>query len=113
VPDSHLDARPDYYPTTDTEAIVSPYSEELLRTYFDVIHQSYPLLDPSRFNDEPQTNDPLRAVMYNLAAPFCQDAPTFFPELSAFVHQAFVCLGILLRRLTSIQTPHRKKTSPA
>lgn len=88
VPDSHLDARPDYYPTTDTEAIVRPHSEDLLKTYFDVIHQSYPLLDPSRFNGELQTNDPLLAVMYNLAAPFNQDTPPFFPKLSEFVHQA-------------------------
>ena len=50
VPDCHLDARPDYYPATDTEAIVRPYGGELLQTYFDVVHVSYPLLDPSRFN---------------------------------------------------------------
>ncbi|KAE8452507.1 hypothetical protein EG329_000410 [Mollisiaceae sp. DMI_Dod_QoI] len=88
VPDSHLDARPDYYPTTDTEAVVKPYGEVLLRTYFDVIHVSYPLLDPSRFNSEPETGDPLLAVMYNLAAPFCQDSPPVFSQLSDFVHQA-------------------------
>ena len=88
VPDSHLDARPDYYPTTDTEAIVRPYGEELLRTYFDVVHVSYPLLDPSRFNSEPQTGDPLLAIMYNLATPFCQDTVPCFKGLSDFVHQA-------------------------
>lgn len=88
VPDSHLDARPDYYPTTDTEAIVKPHGEDLLRTYFDVIHVSYPLLDPSRFNSEPQTGDPLLAIMYNLASPFCQDTPPVFSQLSDFAHQA-------------------------
>ncbi|KUJ15379.1 uncharacterized protein LY89DRAFT_670856 [Mollisia scopiformis] len=88
VPDSHLDARPDYYPTTDTEAIVKPHGEDLLRTYFEVIHVSYPLLDPLRFGAEPSTGDPLLAIMYNLAAPFCQDTPPVFALLSDFVHQA-------------------------
>jgi hypothetical protein len=83
-----LDARPDYYPSTDTEVIVAPHADELLRTYFDVIHVSYPLLDPSRFSSEAQTPDPLLAVMYNLASPFCQDTPPFFPQLSDFVLQA-------------------------
>lgn len=90
VPDSHLDARPDYYPTTDTEAIVRPHGEELLKTYFDVVHVSYPLLDPSRFNSEPKTGDPLLAIMYNLASPFCQDTVPCFKGLSDFVHQACV-----------------------
>ena len=88
VPDSHLDARPDYYPTTDTEALVRPHGGALLRTYFDVVHVSYPLLDPSRFNSEPQTGDPLLAIMYNLASPFCQDTISCFESLSDFVHQA-------------------------
>jgi hypothetical protein len=88
VPDSHLDARPDFYPTTDTESIVRPHGDELLRTYFDVIHVSYPLLDPSRFNSEPQTGDPLLATMYNLASPFCQDTVPCFKDLLDFVDQA-------------------------
>jgi hypothetical protein len=92
VPDSHLDAHPEYYPTTDTEAIVRPYGEELLRTYFDVVHVSYPLLDPSRFNSEPKTGDPLLAIMYNLASPFCQGTVPCFKGLSDFVHQAQVPL---------------------
>ncbi|KAN0090423.1 Fungal specific transcription factor domain containing protein [Hyaloscypha variabilis] len=88
VPDSHLDPHPHYYPKTDTESIVAPHTEKLLRTYFDVIHMSYPLLDPARFKSKPQTGDPLLAVMYNLASPFCQDTPTSFQQLSDFVHQA-------------------------
>lgn len=88
MPDTHLDARPSYYPTTDTEAIVRPHGEDLLRTYFDVVHFSYPLLDPSRFNCTPENGDPLLAVMYNLASPFCQNTPAFYGKLSDFVHQA-------------------------
>ncbi|KAL3428252.1 fungal specific transcription factor domain-containing protein [Phlyctema vagabunda] len=88
VPDSHLDARPEYYPTTDTEAIVAPHSEILLKTFFDVVHVSYPLLDPSRFTSTPKTGDPLLAVMYNLAGPFCQDTEPYFRDLSVFVHRA-------------------------
>lgn len=87
VPDSHLDAHPDYYPKTDTESVVAPHADELLQTYFDVIHVSYPLLDPARFNSKPQTGDPLLAIMYNLASPFCRDGPPFFQELSDFAHQ--------------------------
>lgn len=83
-----MDARPPYYPTTDTEAVVRPHGQDLLRTYFDVVHVSYPLLDPSRFNGTPETGDPLLAVMYNLASPFCADTPPFYEELSNFVHQA-------------------------
>ncbi|RDW68416.1 hypothetical protein BP5796_09073 [Coleophoma crateriformis] len=88
VPDSHLDARPDYYPTTDTEALVAPHSDALLRTYFDVVHVSYPLLDPSRFSHPPKTGDPLVAIMYNLAGPFCQEAEPYYKDLSHFVHRA-------------------------
>jgi len=49
---------------------------------------SYPLLDPSRFGSEPKSGDSLLAIMYNLAAPFCQETKHFFQELSDFVHQA-------------------------
>ncbi|TVY80655.1 Transcriptional activator protein DAL81 [Lachnellula suecica] len=121
VPDSHLDARPSYYPTTDTEAIVRPYSEDLLRTYFEVVHSSYPLLEPSRFNSPPETGDPLLAVMYNLASPFCPDTPPTFQKLSDFVHQALpierrhprletieACLLFLQRH----NTVHRAPTLP-
>ncbi|KAK6585975.1 hypothetical protein PZA11_001032 [Diplocarpon coronariae] len=87
IPDTHLDARPDYYPTTDTEAIVSPYGTDLLRTYFEVIHHSYPLLDPARFAGTPQTGDPLLATIYALAAPFCPSSPAEYPSLAAFIHQ--------------------------
>lgn len=65
---------------TDTEAIVAPHADQLLRTYFDVIHVSYPLLDPSRFNSEPQTRDPLLAVMYNLASPSVKIHSPSFPN---------------------------------
>ncbi|CAG8958284.1 hypothetical protein HYFRA_00000639 [Hymenoscyphus fraxineus] len=89
VPDTQLDARPNYYPITDTEAIVAPYANDLLRTYFEVVHVSYPLLDPSRFEKSLPNGDPLMAVMYNLANPFCQASPPFFePPLNDFIQQA-------------------------
>ena len=90
VPDTLLDARPDFYPTTDTESVVAPHGNDLLRTYFDVVHQSYPLLDPSRFNSPPRTGDPLLAAVYNLAAPFCPSSPPHFQALSSFIQQAYV-----------------------
>ncbi|KAF4634896.1 hypothetical protein G7Y89_g3202 [Cudoniella acicularis] len=89
APGSHMDARPSYYPNTDTEAIVRPFREELLQTYFDVIHVSYPLLDPSRFTSIPQTGDPLLAVMYNLATPFNQNTPPTYQPLTDFLHQVY------------------------
>ncbi|PVH88712.1 hypothetical protein DL98DRAFT_648064 [Cadophora sp. DSE1049] len=88
VPDTHLDARPEFYPTTDTESVVMPHANDLLHTFFDVIHHSYPLLDPSRFKSPPRTADPLLAVIYNLAAPFCPSSPPHFPALSSFIQQA-------------------------
>ena len=88
IPDSHLDTHPHYYPKTDTEPIIAPHGNELLQTYFDVIHVSYPLLDPARFNLQPQTCDPLLAVIYILASRFYQDTPVFYQQLSDFVHQA-------------------------
>lgn len=88
TPDSHLETQPSWYPRTDTEAVVRLHSEELLKTYFEVVHTSYPLLDPGRFVDPPRTGDVLRAVMYNLAAPFCPTSPSNFKLLEDFVNQA-------------------------
>ncbi|KAL2068896.1 hypothetical protein VTL71DRAFT_15234 [Oculimacula yallundae] len=88
VPDTHLDARPDYYPMSDTESVVMPHANELLHTYFDVVHQSYPLLDPARFSSPPRTGDPLLAVIYNISAPFCPSSPPHFSALTTFVQQA-------------------------
>ncbi|KAH6662254.1 fungal-specific transcription factor domain-containing protein, partial [Halenospora varia] len=88
TPDSHLEAQPSWYPRTDTEAVVRPHGEELLRTYFEVVHTSYPLLDPGRFREQPRTGDVLRAIMYNLAAPFCPTSPSNFKPLEDFVNQA-------------------------
>lgn len=88
VPDTQLNIRPDYYPTTDTESVVAPHANDLLHTYFEVVHVSYPLLDPSRFDSRPGTGDPLLAAIYNLAAPFCPSTPPHFPALASFVQQA-------------------------
>lgn len=67
-----------------------PYEDKLLRTYFEVIHTSYPLLDPTRFTDPPTAGDPLTAVMYSLASPFCQDVPNHLGSLNAYIQQACV-----------------------
>ncbi|XMA09335.1 hypothetical protein WAI453_002126 [Rhynchosporium graminicola] len=87
VPDTRSDARLDYHRTIDTESVVTPYANELLHTYFEVVHKSYPLLDPARFNSSPKTGDPLLAVIYNIAAPFCQSTASDFPALSSFIQQ--------------------------
>jgi hypothetical protein len=87
VPDTHLDARPDYYPMNDTEAMVEPHADRLMRTYFETIHTSYPLLDPARFSSPPRSGDPLNAVIYALASSLNPDIGEN-TQLSAFIHQA-------------------------
>lgn len=96
VPDSHLDARPDYYPPNDTEFMVRPHSNRLLRSYFETVHTSFPLLDPSRFAGKPKNGDPLVAVMYAMASPLCPDIGHNI-ELGAFIHQA--CAPLPLSRV--------------
>lgn len=88
VPDTHLDARPEFYPRLECEELLIPQGNALLQSYFEVIHTSYPLLDPSRFTGTPRTGDPLIAVMYSLAIPFCQNMPNHLDSLNAYIQQA-------------------------
>lgn len=96
-----MEARPDYYPKLDSEEKIVPDGDRLLRTYFEVIHTSFPILDPARFSGPSRTNDPLIAVMYSLANPFCQDVPNHLNSLNAFIQQAYV-EGYILDRVYSL-----------
>ncbi len=75
MPDSHLDARPWYYPQTRIRDIVQEEPSELLHTFFEAIHTSFPLLDPARFRAEeaPAAEEPgelLLAVIFEIANPY-------------------------------------------
>lgn len=56
VPDSHLDARPRYYPQEDVRALLKDEKEQLLQAYFETVHQSLPLLTPAVFEREETGN---------------------------------------------------------
>lgn len=88
VPDTHLDARLDFYPRLEGEELLKPHGDTLLQAYFEVIHTSYPLLDPARFTETPRSGDPLIAVIYSLAIPFSQNAPNHLGSLNAYIQQA-------------------------
>ncbi|KAF2087637.1 hypothetical protein K490DRAFT_41715 [Saccharata proteae CBS 121410] len=73
IPDSHLDARPVYYPSANCISAAEPHKAALLRSYFDFVHTSFPLLEAARLQARP--DDTLLAVMYELALPFCNGVP--------------------------------------
>lgn len=83
VPDTHLDARPAYYPTVETwNALMGGVERQrLLAVYAQTIHASFPLLDPHQLDpDVPaghrDSRSLLLASMCALAAPFARTACT-------------------------------------
>ncbi|KAF2765730.1 hypothetical protein EJ03DRAFT_330720 [Teratosphaeria nubilosa] len=88
VPDDHLDARPSHYPSSSLLESAFPLHHDLLATYFDVIHTSYPLLDPTRFTKGNRIDTPLLATMYSLAKPFCPAARDLPWDMNVFIFQA-------------------------
>lgn len=125
VPDTHLDARPSHYPPSSLLDAAYPLHHSLLATYFEVVHSSYPLLDPSRFIKGNKIDTPLLATMYSLAKPYCPAAAALstedFNNINSFVFQV---LPIEARspRLETIEaallfihrhtTIHRAPTTP-
>lgn len=90
VPEAHLDARPAYYPASTCLDKALPYQDDLFRTFFEVVHTSYPLLDASRLELAPSWGT-LHAVMYGLALPFSRvsaSAKLDVVELYHFIFQA-------------------------
>lgn len=80
VPDQHLDAHPSYYPLTRRLEIASPYTDQLIRSFFEVVHPSVPILDPQSFS--PSTAFlPLLASVFALAHPYCHGAQAINPWL--------------------------------
>ncbi|KAL1903853.1 hypothetical protein Sste5344_010446 [Sporothrix stenoceras] len=83
VPDTHLDARPAYYPSVDTwnSLMGGPERQKLLNVYAQTIHASFPLLDPQQLDPDTLTSHRdsrslLLASMCALAAPFARTACT-------------------------------------
>ncbi|KAM3420876.1 hypothetical protein BST61_g4113 [Cercospora zeina] len=88
-PDSHLNPRRSYYPPSSLLDVAYPLHHELLSAYFEVVHPSFPLLDPGRFVKGNKIDLPLLATIYYLARPFCPPAAdASFVSLNAFISQA-------------------------
>ncbi|RDW62535.1 hypothetical protein BP5796_10837 [Coleophoma crateriformis] len=90
VPDSHLDARPTHYPNFNLDEVVKADGPRLLRTYFEVVHLSLPLLDPVYFTKRSKSSSLMQATMYLLSSPFCKNPHVnnvYWPLLT-FVQQA-------------------------
>ncbi|KXT17020.1 hypothetical protein AC579_4330 [Pseudocercospora musae] len=89
VPDTHLDARPAHHPPSSLLDAAYPLHHELLSTYFEVVHTSFPLLDPSRFVKGNKIDLPLLGAMYSLSKPYCSAASELpYQPLHSFVFQA-------------------------
>lgn len=89
IPENHLDARPAHYPPVSLLEPSYPLHHELLTAYFEAIHTSYPLLDPTRFIKGNKIDLPLLGAMYALARPFCPAATDLpFAPIHSFVFQA-------------------------
>ncbi|RFU25068.1 hypothetical protein B7463_g11271, partial [Scytalidium lignicola] len=73
VPDSHLDARPHYYPKVELQQIVPEDITQLRRTFFETIHTSFPLLHPAQIEQENKPGDLLLATIYEIASPYISE----------------------------------------
>ena len=83
------EAKPSYYPAANFGATVMQHRASILRTYFEVIHTAYPLLDPARFVENDAQNELLHAAIYALAAPYCPEAQDIsLDDLYSFIYQA-------------------------
>jgi hypothetical protein len=87
--DKRPEAMPFYYPAANFDATVIHHRAAILRTYFEVIHTAYPLLDPARFVDSGIQDGLLRAAIYALATPYCPQAQDVsLDDCYSFIYQA-------------------------
>ncbi|KAI1342307.1 fungal-specific transcription factor domain-containing protein [Xylariaceae sp. FL0016] len=93
VPDTHLDARPAYYPSHPPIDLESGRHRRLMDAFFSTVHTSFPIIDPRVFMDTTKEVDPpLLGAVYSLARTFSpQPAMTSHQasEWRQFLHQAF------------------------
>ncbi|KAL4963272.1 Zn(II)2Cys6 transcription factor [Aspergillus stella-maris] len=108
VPDSHLDTTEQGLPRCPQLNLPIDLYDGLIRTFFDVVHISLPLLDGGRFDENRENNSPLVAIMCRLARHF---APRIrggslvdksWPEWRAYLHQA-VAINARSPRLETIE----------
>lgn len=92
VPDAHLDAHPPWYPQAPAIGPSAEVQAQLLDTYFAIIHNSFPILDPALIKvDELEANKPLLGAMCMLANPFAQQNAMTGVEAMAwcgYMHQS-------------------------
>ncbi|KAL3460123.1 fungal-specific transcription factor domain-containing protein [Aspergillus heterothallicus] len=90
VPDSHLDTRDKGLPICPPPPYTPEIRDTLLRTFFDTVHTSLPLLDISHFSKTAIANPPLVAIATRLALPFHPSlaaSDTSWPEWRNYLHQ--------------------------
>lgn len=88
-PEGDLDAHPPFYPSGSLLDAAYPLHHDLLSAYFEVIHTSFPLLDPDRFTKGNKIVLPLLGSMYSLALPFCATARGLsYTPINSFVFQS-------------------------
>ncbi|RFU26998.1 hypothetical protein B7463_g9353, partial [Scytalidium lignicola] len=89
VPDNDVDTKPPNYPAPTFDALAGSHERALLRSYFGIINAAFPLFDPARFASWHVENKLLRAAMFALATPFCQEAKHIpLNEYHTFILQA-------------------------
>ncbi|CAH0057651.1 unnamed protein product, partial [Clonostachys solani] len=91
VPDSHLDS--DLNATLRCPPIDagSETHKSLIRSYFDVVHTSYPILDGQHIQTTIDKYPPLTGIMYRLASPFTDvKMEETWPEWYDYLHRVLL-----------------------
>ncbi|KAL2848404.1 fungal-specific transcription factor domain-containing protein [Aspergillus pseudoustus] len=98
VPDSHLDTRDKGLPICPKLPYTPEVRETLLRTFFETVHTSLPLLDIPHFTKTAASNPSLVTIACRLATPFRPEltaaaANTSWPEWRNYLHTSFATQG--------------------
>lgn len=86
-PSHYLDSRPGEYKSDAVRKIVQPYGDALLRTYFSIIHSTFPLFSVKRFDALYQSQNitaTLLAAIYVSAIPFESSTSTLSRQTNNF-----------------------------
>ncbi|KAH8810654.1 fungal-specific transcription factor domain-containing protein [Xylogone sp. PMI_703] len=89
VPDNDVDTKPLNYPASTFDTLANQHERALLQSYFGIVNAAFPLFDPARFASGHVESKLLRAAMFALATPFCQEAKHIpLSEYHTFILQA-------------------------
>ncbi|KAL4947402.1 fungal-specific transcription factor domain-containing protein [Aspergillus filifer] len=108
VPDSHLDTTEQGLPRCPQLNLPIDLYDGLMRTFFNVVHTSLPLLDGGRFEKKTDNNSPLVAIMCRLARHFSPGlrsgslVDASWPDWRAYLHQA-VAINARSPRLETLE----------